>query len=65
MDLLCNQLIIPWFIYVYLIVGQLNEGRLFRGWGGDLMREAMTCLIKKLSLARLPFHGAPVLGECQ
>nr|XP_022315849.1 tubulin-specific chaperone D-like [Crassostrea virginica] len=47
------------------IINQLNEGRLFRGWGGDLMREAMTCLIKKLSLARLPFHGDPVLDLWQ
>lgn len=43
---------------------QLNTANLFRGWGGDLMRRAMTCLIEKLSLAKLPFHGDPVLGKC-
>lgn len=47
------------------IIKLLNSANLFRGWGGDLMRKAMTCLIEKLSLAKLPFHGDPVLDLWQ
>jgi hypothetical protein len=42
---------------------QLKDVGLFRGWGGDLMRRAVTCLIEKLSLSKLPYHGDSILGK--
>ncbi|XP_048760810.2 tubulin-specific chaperone D-like [Ostrea edulis] len=47
------------------IVKKLKEKGVFRGWGGDLMRRAVTCLIEKLSLAKLPYHADSILDLWQ
>ncbi|XP_069124940.1 tubulin-specific chaperone D-like [Argopecten irradians] len=47
------------------IAKKLHDVELFRGMGGELMRKAVTCLIEKLSLSKLPFHGDPIIGLWQ
>uniref|UniRef100_A0A8C2ZQL7 Tubulin-specific chaperone D n=1 Tax=Cyclopterus lumpus TaxID=8103 RepID=A0A8C2ZQL7_CYCLU len=37
----------------------------FRGFGGELMRPAMCCLIEKLSLSKMPFKNDPVISGWQ
>ncbi|XP_002723088.2 tubulin-specific chaperone D isoform X1 [Oryctolagus cuniculus] len=41
---------------------QLHERQLYRGLGGELMRQAVCVLIEKLSLSRMPFKGDAVIG---
>ncbi|XP_033744746.1 tubulin-specific chaperone D-like [Pecten maximus] len=43
------------------IAKKLHDVELFRGMGGELMRKAVTCLIEKLSLSKLPYHGDPII----
>uniref|UniRef100_A0A665URZ8 Tubulin-specific chaperone D n=1 Tax=Echeneis naucrates TaxID=173247 RepID=A0A665URZ8_ECHNA len=38
---------------------------LFRGFGGELMRPAMCCLIEKLSLSKMPFKNDQVITDWQ
>lgn len=45
---------------VYVL--QLNEAKLFRGFGGEVMRKAVICLIERAALSKLPFHNDPVIG---
>ncbi|ESP04000.1 hypothetical protein LOTGIDRAFT_156603 [Lottia gigantea] len=47
------------------IAGQLQKANLFKGLGADLMRKAVCCLIKMLSLSKLPYHGLPVIDLWQ
>lgn len=44
---------------------QLHERQLYRGLGGELMRQAVCVLIEKLSLSRMPFKGDTVIGGWQ
>ncbi|XP_071539059.1 tubulin-specific chaperone D isoform X2 [Panulirus ornatus] len=43
------------------IVPTLEERKLFRGIGGEYMKQATSVMIEKCSLAALPFHGQEVL----
>ncbi|GAB6032084.1 hypothetical protein CHUAL_010448 [Chamberlinius hualienensis] len=43
------------------IVPILQEKKLFRGFGSELIRTACCKLIEKLSLSKLPFHGDPII----
>ncbi|XP_040046893.2 tubulin-specific chaperone D [Gasterosteus aculeatus] len=43
----------------------LNDKKQYRGYGGELMRPAMCCLIEKLSLSKLPFKNDPVISGWQ
>ncbi|XP_074649513.1 tubulin-specific chaperone D-like isoform X1 [Tubulanus polymorphus] len=43
----------------------LDEGKLYRGLGGELMRKAMCCLIEKLSLSNIPCRGTSIVGVWQ
>ncbi|XP_060071725.1 tubulin-specific chaperone D-like [Ylistrum balloti] len=43
------------------IAKKLHDVELFRGMGGELMRKAVSCLIEKLSLSKLPYHGDPII----
>lgn len=45
-----------------MLLLQLNDAKLFRGFGGEVMRKAAICLIERASLSKLPFHNDPVLG---
>ncbi|XP_039332583.1 tubulin-specific chaperone D isoform X2 [Saimiri boliviensis] len=44
---------------------QLYDRRLYRGLGGELMRQAVCILIEKLSLSKMPFKGDPVIDGWQ
>ncbi|XP_037593059.1 tubulin-specific chaperone D isoform X4 [Cebus imitator] len=44
---------------------QLYDRRLYRGLGGELMRQAVCILIEKLSLSKVPFKGDPVIDGWQ
>nr|XP_035158159.2 tubulin-specific chaperone D isoform X7 [Callithrix jacchus] len=44
---------------------QLYDRRLYRGLGGELMRQAVCILIEKLSLCKMPFKGDPVIDGWQ
>uniref|UniRef100_A0A8D2D2J7 Tubulin-specific chaperone D n=1 Tax=Sciurus vulgaris TaxID=55149 RepID=A0A8D2D2J7_SCIVU len=44
---------------------QLCERQLYRGLGGELMRQAVCVLVEKLSLSRMPFRGDSVVGDWQ
>ncbi|KAG3268215.1 tubulin folding cofactor D [Ictidomys tridecemlineatus] len=44
---------------------QLWERQLYRGLGGELMRQAVCVLVEKLSLSRMPFRGDSVVGGWQ
>ncbi|CAH1795099.1 unnamed protein product, partial [Owenia fusiformis] len=47
------------------ITSKLHDAQLFRGLGGEIMRRGVCCLINKLSLSRVPYHGQPVIGIWQ
>ncbi|XP_044531122.1 tubulin-specific chaperone D [Gracilinanus agilis] len=44
---------------------QLYDRQLYRGLGGELMRQSVCTLIKNLSLSKMPFQGDPVIGSWQ
>ncbi|XP_057630408.1 tubulin-specific chaperone D [Chionomys nivalis] len=44
---------------------QLYDRHLYRGLGGELMRQAVCILIKNLSLSRMPFKGDTVIDGWQ
>ncbi|XP_013361458.1 PREDICTED: tubulin-specific chaperone D isoform X2 [Chinchilla lanigera] len=44
---------------------QLSDRHLYRGLGGELMRQAVCILIKNLSLSRMPFKGDPIIDGWQ
>ncbi|XP_048222175.1 tubulin-specific chaperone D [Perognathus longimembris pacificus] len=44
---------------------QLYDRHLYRGLGGELMRQAVCILIQNLSLSSMPFKGDPVIGGWQ
>ncbi|XP_012888538.1 PREDICTED: tubulin-specific chaperone D [Dipodomys ordii] len=44
---------------------QLYDRHLYRGLGGELMRQAVCVLIQNLSLSRMPFKGDPVIDGWQ
>nr|XP_019591063.1 PREDICTED: tubulin-specific chaperone D [Rhinolophus sinicus] len=44
---------------------QFHDRHLYRGLGGELMRQAVCVLIEKLSLSKLPFRGDAVLDGWQ
>ncbi|KFO35749.1 Tubulin-specific chaperone D [Fukomys damarensis] len=44
---------------------QLSGRHLYRGLGGQLMRQAVCVLIENLSLSRMPFKGDPVIDAWQ
>ncbi|KAG7242810.1 hypothetical protein INR49_018065 [Caranx melampygus] len=47
-------------------IHQMLQGRKqYRGFGGELMRPAMCCLIEKLSLSKMPFKNDPVITDWQ
>nr|XP_046270183.1 tubulin-specific chaperone D [Scatophagus argus] len=39
----------------------LHDRKQYRGFGGELMRPAMSCLIEKLLLSKMPFKNDPVI----
>lgn len=43
----------------------LHDRKQYRGYGGELMRPAVCCLIEKLSLSKMPFKEDPVIGGWQ
>ncbi|XP_029293698.1 tubulin-specific chaperone D isoform X2 [Cottoperca gobio] len=43
----------------------LNDRKQYRGFGGELMRPSMCCLIEKLSLSKMPFKNDPVIAGWQ
>lgn len=43
----------------------LHDRKQYRGYGGELMRPAVCCLIEKLSLSKLPFKDDPVITGWQ
>lgn len=45
------------------IVPTLEERKLYRGMGGEYMRQATAVLIEKCSLSAFPFHGEEILGK--
>lgn len=45
------------------IVPTLQERLMYRGMGGEYMRQATAVLVEKCSLAMLPLHGNDILGE--
>ncbi|XP_074512596.1 tubulin-specific chaperone D isoform X2 [Sebastes fasciatus] len=44
---------------------KINDRKQYRGFGGELMRPAMCCLIEKLSLSKMPFKDDPVITGWQ
>ncbi|XP_028935910.1 tubulin-specific chaperone D [Ornithorhynchus anatinus] len=44
---------------------KLSDHQLYRGLGGELMRQAVCTLIEKLSLSKMPFRNDPVIGSWQ
>ena len=46
-----------------LLCCQLHAAQLFRGVGGDMMRQAVCSLIEKLALAKCPFHQDKIIGK--
>uniref|UniRef100_A0A8C5YCS2 Tubulin-specific chaperone D n=1 Tax=Microcebus murinus TaxID=30608 RepID=A0A8C5YCS2_MICMU len=44
---------------------QLSERQLYRGLGGELMRQAVCILIENLSLSKMPFKGDTIIGGWQ
>ncbi|XP_074081296.1 tubulin-specific chaperone D [Macrotis lagotis] len=44
---------------------QLYDRQLYRGLGGELMRQSVCILIKNLSLSKMPFQGDPVIDSWQ
>uniref|UniRef100_A0A8C9LU74 Tubulin-specific chaperone D n=1 Tax=Piliocolobus tephrosceles TaxID=591936 RepID=A0A8C9LU74_9PRIM len=44
---------------------QLYDRQLYRGLGGELMRQAVCVLIEKLSLSKMPFQGDTVIDGWQ
>ncbi|XP_008837869.1 tubulin-specific chaperone D [Nannospalax galili] len=44
---------------------QLRDRHLYRGLGGELMRQAVCVLIENLSLSRMPFRGDTVIDDWQ
>ncbi|XP_054462818.1 tubulin-specific chaperone D [Anoplopoma fimbria] len=44
---------------------RLTDKKQYRGFGGELMRPAMCCLIEKLSLSKMPFKNDPVISGWQ
>ncbi|XP_078011895.1 tubulin-specific chaperone D isoform X3 [Phascolarctos cinereus] len=44
---------------------RLYDRQLYRGLGGELMRQSVCTLIKNLSLSKMPFQGDPVIGSWQ
>ncbi|XP_066237763.1 tubulin-specific chaperone D isoform X2 [Saccopteryx leptura] len=44
---------------------QLYDGQLYRGLGGELMRQAVCVLIENLSLSKMPFRGDTVIDGWQ
>ncbi|XP_052769851.1 tubulin-specific chaperone D-like isoform X2 [Mya arenaria] len=47
------------------IAAKLQDAKLFRGLGGELMRKAVACLVEKCSLAKMPYHKGPVIDTWQ
>ncbi|KAG7177956.1 Tubulin-specific chaperone D-like [Homarus americanus] len=45
------------------IVSTLEERKLYRGMGGEYMKQATSVLIEKCSLAAAPFHGQEVVDQ--
>lgn len=43
----------------------LHDRKQYRGYGGELMRPAVCCLIEKLSLSKMPFKDDPVITGWQ
>ncbi|XP_013417607.2 tubulin-specific chaperone D-like [Lingula anatina] len=43
------------------IAKTLQDAKLFRGLGGELMRRAVSCLIEKLSIAKMPYHNDTII----
>ncbi|XP_033827733.1 tubulin-specific chaperone D [Periophthalmus magnuspinnatus] len=43
----------------------IHDRKQYRGYGGELMRPAVCCLIEKLSLSKMPFKDDPVIGGWQ
>ncbi|XP_067313008.1 tubulin-specific chaperone D [Pseudorasbora parva] len=44
---------------------KLSDRKQYRGFGGELMRPAVCCLIEKLSLSKMPFKDDPVISGWQ
>uniref|UniRef100_A0A673JKV8 Tubulin-specific chaperone D n=1 Tax=Sinocyclocheilus rhinocerous TaxID=307959 RepID=A0A673JKV8_9TELE len=44
---------------------KLSDRKQYRGFGGELMRPAVCCLIEKLSLSKMPFKDDPVITGWQ
>uniref|UniRef100_A0A7N4V772 Tubulin-specific chaperone D n=1 Tax=Sarcophilus harrisii TaxID=9305 RepID=A0A7N4V772_SARHA len=44
---------------------KLCDRQLYRGLGGELMRQSVCTLIKNLSLSKMPFQGDPIIGSWQ
>ncbi|XP_072167628.1 tubulin-specific chaperone D-like [Diadema setosum] len=42
---------------------KMEEGKMFRGMSGEILRPAVCTLIGKLSLSKLPFHGDPIIEQ--
>ncbi|XP_041473323.1 tubulin-specific chaperone D-like [Lytechinus variegatus] len=47
------------------ITRKMEEGRMFRGMTGEILRPAVCTLIGKLSLSKLPFHGDDIIDQWQ
>lgn len=45
------------------LIQNINDRRLFRGMGGELMRQACCQCIAALSQAKAPFHGHSIIDE--
>ncbi|KAK7939149.1 hypothetical protein WMY93_002475 [Mugilogobius chulae] len=43
----------------------IHDRKQYRGYGGELMRPAVCCLIEKFSLSKMPFKDDPVIGGWQ
>ncbi|XP_006886364.1 PREDICTED: tubulin-specific chaperone D [Elephantulus edwardii] len=44
---------------------QLYDHQLYRGLGGELMRQAVCSLVESLALSRVPFKGDPIINGWQ
>lgn len=45
------------------LIPRFKERLYFRGLGGELMKQACSDFIENCSLAKLPIHGYPIIGE--
>lgn len=44
------------------LIPSFRERLLFRGLGGELMKQACSNFIQKCSLSHLPYHNTSILG---